>query len=79
VIAPACDSGPARNEAVSVARLTLAEDTPDRRASAFSTRATLEAQVMPATGDTQSVWLGEAAMAVFTAGVPGLSQSNDCR
>jgi len=49
VIVPACNSGPARSEAVSVARLPLAEDTPGRRASAFSTQATQEAQVVPAT------------------------------
>jgi hypothetical protein len=62
-----------------VARLTLAEDTPGRRASAFSTRATQEAQVMPATGNEQSVWLGDAAMAMFMVGVPGLNQRKEFR
>ena len=63
-----------------MARLTLAEDTPGRRASAFSTRATQEAQVMPATGNDQTVWLGEAGigMAMFVVGVLGLNQRMDC-
>ena len=64
----------ARLPGVSSASVNLATETATLRARAFSTRATQEAQVIPDTGNDQSVWRCSGAMAVVMVGTPGLNQ-----
>jgi hypothetical protein len=65
--------------ATSVARLTSAVVTPSTRFSAFSTRPTQEAQVMPPMSRVQLLLASVAAAAVGAVVVIAVSWSDGCR
>jgi hypothetical protein len=65
--APAATSAVARTVACSVARLTATLCTPGSDVSAFSTRSTHEAQVMPSMGSVKSLGRLRAAVELMAA------------